>query len=164
MNPGETPTDGDHAARRKPRRLSWRLAAWAAGLLLALLALPPALVAVGVTVDASPWRAQVAAAIGQALQRDVSFDGPARITFSLDPELHVGGIRIRNPPGFGEPDFATFGEGRFKLELLPLLRYTLHVRDFSARDVRVRLEVRADGRSNWQFGATAAPQVRDAAW
>ena len=138
---------------RPPRRLVWRVLAWTLGLLLAVLALPPTLVAVGVTVDASPWRAQVAAAIGQALRREVSFDGPARITFSLTPELLVGGIRIRNPPGFGEPDFATFGEGRFKLELMPLLRYALHVRDFSARDVRVRLEIRADGRNNWQFGA-----------
>lgn len=154
---GSTP-----ASARRPRRRAWRVLAWAAGLLAAVLALPPALVAVGVTVDASPWRAQVAAAIGQALQREVSFDGPARITFSLAPELHVGGIRIRNPPGFGEPDFATFGEGRFSLELLPLLRYALHVRDFSARDVRVRLEIRADGRSNWQFGGATAPAAAPA--
>ena len=147
-------------ATSQPARPRWgraaRALAWVLGTVLAVLALPPALVAVGVTVDASPWRAQVAAALGQALQREVHFDGPARITFSLSPELQVGGIRVRNPAGFSEPDFATFGEGRFKLELLPLLRYALHVRDFSAQDVRVRLELRADGRNNWQFGNPAA--------
>ena len=146
---------------RPYRRRAARALAWMLGVVLAVLALPPALVAVGVTLDASPWRAQVAAALGQALQREVRFDGQARITFSLTPELQVGGIRVLNPAGFSEPDFATFGEGRFKLELLPLLRYTLHVRDFSAKDVRVRLELRADGRNNWQFGrpATSAQAV-----
>lgn len=155
----------DTAPRAPLRRLWLRAAAWAGGLVVLIAALPPLLVAVGVTLDASPWRAQVAQALGAALQREVRFDGPAHITFSLDPELHVGGVRISNPAGFDEPDFATFGEGRFKLELLPLLRYSLHVRDFSASDVRIRLELRADGRSNWQFGrglaapgAGAAPQ------
>ena len=94
--------------------------------------------------------------VGRALQREVRFDGPARITFSLQPELRVGGIRVRNPEGFGDEDFASFGEGHFQLALLPLLRYELQVRDFSARDVRVRLQVKADGRTNWQFGTTPA--------
>lgn len=129
---------------------------WSFVTAVGLLALPLLLVAVGITVDAGPWRGEVAQAIGRALQREVRFDGPARITFSLQPELRVGGIRVRNPEGFGDEDFASFGEGHFQLALLPLLRYELQVRDFSARDVRVRLQVRADGRTNWQFGPTPA--------
>ena len=141
---------------RSWRRWLTRGLLWAVGTVVGLLVLPLLLVAVGITVDAGPWRGEVAQAIGRALQREVHFDGPARITFSLQPELRVGGIRVRNPPGFGEEDFASFGEGHFQLALLPLLRYELQVRDFSARDVRVRLQVKADGRANWQFGPLSA--------
>jgi len=141
---------------RQRRRWLTRALLWAVVAGVGLLALPLLLVAVGLTVDASPWRGEVAHAIGRALQREVRFDGPARITFSLQPELRVGGIRVRNPDGFGEDDFASFGEGHFQLALLPLLRYELQVRDFTARDVRVRLQVKADGRANWHFGGAAA--------
>jgi uncharacterized protein involved in outer membrane biogenesis len=141
---------------RRWRRWLTRGLLWSAVTAVGLLAVPLLLVAVGITVDAGPWRGEVAQAIGRALQREVRFDGPARITFSLQPELRVGGIRVRNPEGFGDEDFASFGEGHFQLALLPLLRYELQIRDFSARDVRVRLQVRADGRTNWQFGTTPA--------
>ncbi|MGA1285871.1 MAG: AsmA family protein [Rubrivivax sp.] len=146
---------------RRWRRWLTRGLLWSVVAAVALLALPLLLVAVGITVDAGPWRGQVAQAIGRALQREVRFDGPARITFSLQPELRVGGIRVRNPEGFGDEDFASFGEGHFQLALLPLLRYELQVRDFSARDVRVRLQVKADGRTNWQFGSTPASKEVD---
>lgn len=134
-----------------PRRVR-RVLAWAALAIGLAMLLPPALVVLGITLDAAPWRAEVARAIGQALQREVRFDGPARITLSLQPELHVGGIHVANPPGFSEPDLATLGEARFRVELLPLLRRRLSIGEFSARDVRLRLEVLADGRSNWRFG------------
>ncbi len=148
---------------RQRRRWLTRALLWAVVAGVGLLALPLLLVAVGLTIDAGPWRGEVAHAIGRALQREVRFDGPARITFSLQPELRVGGIRVRNPDGFAEEDFASFGEGHFQLALLPLLRYELQVRDFTARDVRVRLQVKADGRANWHFGGAAAGTGGDSA-
>jgi uncharacterized protein involved in outer membrane biogenesis len=155
MNPNPTPQPTAPAGRGL-RRLKRGLA-WAVLALLLLVIVPPALVVLGVTVDASPWRAELARALGESLDREVSFDGKARIRLSLHPELVVGGIRIANPPGYGSPDLATLGEARFRVELLPLLRRQLKIGEVSASDLKVRLEVLADGRANWQLGGARAP-------
>lgn len=127
--------------------------------LAAIVVAPLAAVAIGITVDAGPWRGQAAQAIATALGREVAFDGPAEITLSLNPSLHVGGLHIRNPAGFDNPEFASLGDARLALDLMPLLRYQVRVREISARDVKVRLEAKPDGRVNWQFasGKPAAP-------
>ncbi len=150
------------AAGRGLRRLKRGLA-WAVLALVLLAAAPPLLVVLGVTLDASRWRSEVARAIGEALHREVSFDGEARLTLSLQPELVVGGIRIANPPGYSAPDLATLGEARFRVELLPLLGRRLRIGEITARDLRVRLEVLADGRANWQPAAGAVAPVERAA-
>lgn len=138
------------------RKTLRRIVIAVAAVLLVVVVAPLAAVAIGITVDAGPWRAQAAQAIATALQREVSFDGPAEIRFSLKPALRVGGLHIRNPAGFGATEFASLGDARLSLDLMPLLRYQIRVREVSASDVKVRLEVTADGKVNWQFGDRAA--------
>ena len=139
-----------------PRQLLRRSLLSIGAVVLLVVVAPLLAVAIGITVDAGPWRAQAAEAMASALHRKVSFDGPAEIHLSLQPSLHVGGIRIGNPPGFGATEFASLGDARFALDLMPLLRYQVSVHEVSARDVKVRLEATADGKFNWQFGTDAA--------
>ena len=138
-----------------------------------MLTLPVAVVSVlGISISAGPWRASIAQAASQALGRPVTLEGPLTLIPTLRPTLKVGGVRIANPPGFSAPQFASLGQARLRLELLPLLRNEIRVGKVEAEDVRVRLEEAADGRLNWNFGspsstpaapqpvASAAPPVR----
>src|SRR5262249_38217583 len=82
-------------------------------------------------------------------------EGPLALIPTLRPTLRVGGVRIANPPGFSGPQFASLGQARLRLELLPLLRSEIRVVKVEAEDVRVRLEEAADRRVNWDFGTSA---------
>jgi uncharacterized protein involved in outer membrane biogenesis len=126
----------------------------AALIALAVFALA-ALAFVGIDIDAQRWREPMAAALSRALGREVWLEGPARLTVSLHPDLAVGGIRIANPPDFDAPDLARIGELRLAMDLLPLLRGEIRVRELRGRDVTVRLVRSSDGRGNWRFGAAA---------
>ena len=124
--------------------------------LVALCVLALAAVAfIGLGIDAQRWREPVAAALSRALGREVRLDGPARLTLSFRPDIRVGDIRIANPPGFDSPEFGRIGELRLSMELLPLLRGEVRVRELYGRDVAIRLVRSNDGRGNWVLGARA---------
>jgi hypothetical protein len=132
----------------------WLLAA--AGAFAALTVLAVALFAtVGVSIDASRWRAAIAERASAALGRAVLLEGPLEIVLARESALRVGGIRILNPAGFSAPTFATLGEARARVDLLALLDGRLDVRSIEAADARVYLERAADGRANWTPQAPA---------
>lgn len=122
------------------------LAAIAAALAAALAA-----ATVGVSIDASRWRGELAARASAALGRGVLIEGPLAISLGRTTRLRIGGVRIDNPPGFTSGSFATIGEAYASLDLAGLLRGRLVLRELGAADVAVRLERASDGRSNWTF-------------
>lgn len=138
----------DRPARRLRRRTG--------GLAVALALLLVLAAQVGVTVDADALRDRVAGAMSGTLAREVRIEGAARLVLSLQPAVEVTGLHIGNPPGFDGGDFAVLGAARLELDLLPLLRRRLVIRELSARDLAVRLSRRADGLGNWQ----QPPEVR----
>jgi len=149
---------------RLRRRIRFPLLVAAAALALVMLVvLASALaVALGLTLDARPWREPVAQAIGRAMAREVVIDGAAEIELSLRPALHVGGIRIANPPGYSVPLLASLGESRLRLDLLSLLKGRLRVLDISARDAHLHFELLPDGRANWRAGVGNADSAASA--
>ena len=154
MTPASRPPT---AAPAGPPRRRWRRRA---AILLALTGGLLAFAWTGLSFDAGLLREPLAASIARTLGRPVSIDGDARLHLSLRPSAELSRLRIGNPPGFDGPDLAVLGAARLELDLLPLLRRVLVVRDFSARDLQVRLVRRADGLGNWQrtdIRATPAP-------
>ena len=127
------------------------------GLPLAVLLIVVTWVAVfGVSIDASRWRDSLAAQASVALGRQVALDGPLKFELGREAAVHVGGVRILNPPGFATPELATLGEARVRLDLLAALRGRLHVHSFEAAAGHVRFERAADGRANWAPTASAS--------
>ena len=127
------------------------------GLPLAVLLIVVTWVAVfGVSIDASRWRDALAARASVALGRQVALDGPLKFELGREAAVHVGGVRILNPPGFATPELATLGEARVRLDLLAALRGRLHVHSFEAAAGHVRFERAADGRANWAPTASAS--------
>ncbi len=111
---------------------------------------------VGVSVDASGLGARVEDALTQRLGRAVRIDSGLRIHVSARPYVVVRGVHIANAAGFAGEEFAHLGEARLALDLWPLLRLRLRVEEVSGRDVRLRLQRRADGSNNWTFAQTDA--------
>ena len=133
-------------------KLGRAVAAAAVAVAIPLVALT--LVAVlGVPISAGPWRERIAATASEALGRPVALDGPLELVLGWRTALHVGGIRIANPPGFATPDFASLGDARAEVDLVRALQGRLRIRSLEAANARVRLERGADGRGNWTFDA-----------
>jgi|WetSurMetagenome_2_1015567.scaffolds.fasta_scaffold01790_6 AsmA family protein len=106
---------------------------------------------VGVSVDASQRREEVAALLEKSLGRKVRFEGAMMLEVSVRPKLHVGGLHIANAPGFDGEDFASLGNAHLALNLWALLRLRLQIEDLSGSDVHVRLQLNKNGSSNWTF-------------
>ena len=130
---------------------------WTLAVVAALVLVPVGAVALiawlGVLVDAGPWRATVAGVASEAFGRRVTLEGPVELSLGLRSALRIAGIRIANPPGFSEPEFASLGDVSAEVDLLPALRGRLRIHSLAAENVRLRLERAADGRFNWDFGA-----------
>src|SRR5215471_8784965 len=132
--------------------------------LLALIGLPLAALVIaiiwaavfGVSIDASRWRDALATRASAALGRQVTLDGALKLELGREAAVHVGGVRILNPPGFATPELATLGEARVRIDLLAALRGRLHVHSFEAAAGHVRFERAADGRENWAPAASAS--------
>jgi len=133
------------------RLLRWTL--WTVGSLVMLVVLVFLYITfVGVTIDASALRNRLADTFAENIGRQVRFDGPVRMEVSAHPKLLVGGLHIANAQGFEGGDFASLGEARLALDLWPLLlKKRLQVEELSGNDVRILLQLRADGSNNWTF-------------
>lgn len=120
------------------------------GLPVVVLVLAIVVIAVfGVSIDASRWRDALAARASAALGLPVVFETPLEVELGREVTLHVGAVRILNPPDFATSELATLGEARARIDLLAALRGRLRVHSFEAAAGRVRFERLADGRANW---------------
>lgn len=141
------------AIPRRPRRL---LRFVALALLLAATALVLAAI-FGVPIDAGAQRVPLARLLSAQLGRPVAIDGELQLRIGLRPRLHVHGLRIGQPAGFGDDDFLRVGEMEFRLDLLPLLDRQFRADRVAARDVTLVLREREEGANNWTFGAAKEP-------
>jgi hypothetical protein len=151
-------TEPNNAPRKRRRVLRWI----ALGLVLVLLLPPLALLIIAwleISISAGLWRATIARAATEALGREVTLEGPLEFVPSFSPRLKVGGIRITNPPGFSTPELASLGDARLWVDAWALLDRRVRVREITAENVRVYLEVAKDRSVNWALGRPgAAPE------
>ena len=134
------------------------------GLFVVLLAI---IALVRFKIDLSPQRGAVAELLGEALGRPVTITGPIDLVTSLWPAVSVHGVRIGNPPGFENGDFASLKLARLELGLLPLLFSNVHVRDITLTGLTVNLRENRAQQVNWRFRPTgtadAAPSETEPA-
>ncbi|HXV07203.1 MAG TPA: AsmA family protein, partial [Burkholderiales bacterium] len=149
----------------KPQRRR-RILRWILVVIAAVFLLPPlALVLIAwleISISAGPWRGTIARTASAALGREVTLEGPLEFVPSLSPRLKVGGIRIANPPGFSTPEFASLGDARLWVDTKALLQRRLRVREITAENVRVFLEIAEDRRVNWALGGARPAQPKGA--
>ncbi|MEL7108460.1 MAG: AsmA family protein [Pseudomonadota bacterium] len=123
-----------------------------AGAIFAILII--ALVTVPFLVPASVYKAQIETAATQALSRDVILKGDPKISILPTLSANIDGVEVANPEGFSDPLMIEAGNLKASVKLLPLLSRRVEIAQITLNDPTVRLERLADGRTNWEFGAS----------
>ncbi len=118
-----------------------------------------------VAVAALPWlipldydKGQITAQVKAITGRDLSIDGPMRLSlFPLSVEAH--GVALANPPGSLQPAMVRLDTIDVELRLLPLFSGRLDIARFVLKKPIIDLEVDPAGVPNWVFAhdAAAAP-------
>jgi len=94
-------------------------------------------------------REQLSAKFNEASGLRLSVKGPMELPYSLLPTVVLRNIEIRNPNAPGFEHLLSAGELRLTIALLPLFRDEVLVDDFVLTDVRMELDLPADGEPNW---------------
>lgn len=141
------------------RMLKYLIVAVAA--LAALLII--AVVAFLLLFDPNDFREDIAQRVSTATGREFSIEGELDVSLFPWLAIEVGRTQLGNAEGFSEQPFARFEKARLSVRLLPmLLRRELIVGSAELDALQLSLEVRKDGRSNWQDLADRGEAAADA--
>lgn len=116
-------------------------------ILIALAALP-------FLVPSSVYANQIEKAASDALGRQVTIAGDARLSIFPVISATVKDVTVANPEGFEEPNMIEASALRGSVRLLPLLSRRVEVSELSFEDATVRLTRLEDGTPNWTFATT----------
>ncbi len=105
--------------------------------------------------DINQYRRSLEAAASKALGRAVTVSGPLTLAISLSPTIAAEQIRIANPAWASRPHLAEVAHAEIQIDLLPLLRDQLVIRQIGLDGADILLETTADGTNNWTFGEKA---------
>jgi len=101
--------------------------------------------------DQNDFRENISAAVQDSTGRELIIDGDLDLSLFPWLAIEVGAARLGNAAGFGDEPFASFGQARLSVRVLPLLlRQEVVIGTAAIDSLQLNLEVRLDGRSNWQ--------------
>jgi len=140
-----------------------RIVAWLAGILVALVVV--AVVVVPLVFDPNDYKGEIAAAVEARTGRKLVMEGDLGLSVFPWLAVTVGPTQLSNAAGFSERPFAAVKEVSVRIKLLPLLRRQVEMDTVVLDGLRVSLETRADGKTNWAdlagpAGAEAAPETK----
>lgn len=135
-----------------------KLIKWLLGLVGALVLLVVAAVIIlPMVIDPNDYKAEIVEAVKEQTGRELVIAEPLELSVFPWLGINAGGVSLSNAPGFGEQPFASLGELNLKVKLLPLLTGTVKVDTVVLRDLSLNLARNAQGVSNWDDLAGAAP-------
>lgn len=116
------------------------------GVLIVLIALVVSFLA---TFDPNAYKAELAATVKRETGRDLAIPGEVSISYFPWLGFETGRVSLGNAKGFGDTPFAEVAGVRVKVEVLPLLRRVLSVDVIELSGLRLDLQKRSNGTSNW---------------
>jgi len=108
-------------------------------------------------IDSDAVLARAAREVHAATGRELSVDGPLRLTLLPRFALEAAGVRLGNQPGGSQPDMARIGTLRMDVALAPLLQRRVEIGRIELSDVDLLLETDAQGAGNWSLAPAHAP-------
>jgi AsmA family protein len=138
------------------RRIAFIILGIAAGLTgLVLLAVAIAVA----TFDPRTLVEPVQARVKEATGRELTIAGPIDLKLSLEPRIVVSDVSLGNAPWGKAPDMVRARRVEARVALLPLMSRRFEVVELALVEPVIALETDAQGRGNWDFGATPAAPV-----
>ncbi len=138
----------------------FRALAWLIGILVVLVVL--AVLIVPLVVDPNDYKSDIAAAVEARTGRKLTMEGDLSLSVFPWLAVEVGPTRLANAPGFSERPFAAVDRVSIRIKLLPLLARKVEMDTVILDGLRLSLETRADGKTNWAdlsaAGAEAPPE------
>lgn len=113
-------------------------------LLIAALVIP-------MLVPTSVYRTQIEQAASEALGVEVTVSGDPR--FSILPRIaaRIDGVTVANPEGFAADHILKVTEAQANVALLPLFSQKVEIKELVFRDLDIRIEADADGKTNLEY-------------
>ena len=138
-----------------------RYSQWLAIGSLAIFSILLLCLVIGIRIDGDSYRNLLGRWLTQSLGREVHLNGDVALKLSFYPELEASDIRIQQPEGFGNQEFATLGKLQFRLDLLPLWHGQLRADRLSASDVQISLIQTSDDHANWIFNSDTSQKPNE---
>lgn len=108
-------------------------------------------------IPSDVYRERIQTAASNALGREVAVTGDVKLRVFPRIEARAGATTISNPEAFGDAPFASMGELRAAVKLIPLLFQRVEVDEFVLVEPNIALVALEDGTNNWTFVSTRAP-------
>ncbi len=138
----------------------WAWGLWIFGGLVALAGL--AALGLYLLVAQIDVRKEVERAVEGATGRQLTLNGDVGVSYWPVLGLHAEGAALENVEGGRAQDFLTAVDIHVGVEIWPLLRREVVVRELVLQQPKIFLEVDAEGKPNWMLAAPAAPTPQPA--
>ncbi|MEL7548112.1 MAG: AsmA family protein [Pseudomonadota bacterium] len=112
-------------------------------------------------IPSSVYKNRIESAATNALGRDVSLLGEARLSVFPRISVKLGGMEVANPEGYTGTNMIEAGALRADVKLLPLLFQRVEIGEVTLEDATIRLERLEDGTANWEFGDASDEAASD---
>jgi uncharacterized protein involved in outer membrane biogenesis len=136
----------------------FRIAAWVLGAVVILVA---ALFMYLRGADLTVYEEHIERFASNAIGHKLDIDGRFKLQFGRHSRLVAENVSLRNPNWPSEPGLLRVGHVTVVVDTWTLLDRPLVVENLEVRDIDGRLELLADGRSNWDTGREPEPAGDD---
>jgi len=107
------------------------------------------LAAVIMLLNPNDFKLQIIELVEKQTGRQLSIEQPLELTVFPSIGLSTGDVRLSNAKGFAETNFAQFDQLVLRVKLMPLLKQQLEADTVVLRGMRLNLERKANGQTNW---------------
>ena len=116
------------------------------GIVVSLFVIAAVLLAV--MVDPNKYKGEITRLVKEKTGRELVFEGEVKLSF-FPLGVRVGGVRLSNPPGFGDKPFTRIQSASVSINILPLLARRVEVGRVTVEGLELQLLRDEQGRASW---------------
>lgn len=99
--------------------------------------------------DANHYKTQIVNAVKKQTGRDLVIDGDLKLAIFPNIAIELGQTSLSNAKNFNDKPFAIISSGQISVKVMPLLKKKIELNDIRLQDLKLNLQRKADGITNW---------------